>query len=615
VPLSFPEEQKRDDARHSNNYQMIARLADGVSLARAQQRIDEWNKVVVDRTPQFKKILIDARYGTQLRILKDVMIKDIRPTLYLLQAAVVFVLLIGCVNVANLLLVRSNLRMKELAVRFSLGAGRFRLARQMLTESISLAAGGGILGAITGYAGVKLLVYLGAGSLPRGANIEVNGKVLAFSALVAVLTGLVFGSVPVYNLMRRDLQAIFRGSERGGTAARSAVWTRSALVVCQVSLAFVLLIGSGLLTLSFARLLAIDPGFRPQHVTAAAISIPRARYPEDARAHALIDRLMEKARTIPGVERAGLNTTLPFSGNHSDGAIQIDGYTAPGKLPPVPDWNIVDSGYFAAMGIPLLAGLTFTEGDAAENAAVAVVDEFMAKKYWPRGDAVGGTLRKGVTPGSPAVRVIGVVGTVKAADLAEERKQGQLYLSYKQVPDLRSVRIVLKSASDDPHVASELRAELHRADPEMALFDVKTMEQRLAASTGNRRAAMVICLIFAGLALVLSAIGIYGVLAYTVTQRTREFGIRMALGAGGRDVLRMVLGQGLKLAGVGLAVGIVGAVALTRLMTTMLFQVKPTDPGVFAVVGCSLMVVALAASLVPSMRALGIHPSTALRHE
>jgi predicted permease len=293
----------------------------------------------------------------------------------------------------------------------------------------------------------------------------------------------------------------------------------------------------------------------------------------------------------------------------------VDGYSTPGKLPPVPDWNTVDAGYFAAMGIPLLAGRTFTEGDTMSTAPVVVVDEFMAKRYWPRGDAVGGTIRKGVEAGSPPVRVIGVVGTVKATDLAEERKQGQIYFTYKQVPDVRNVRIVLRSAGDDPRLAGAMRAELRKADPEIALFDVKSMEERLTSATGDRRAAMVICLIFAGLALLLSAIGIYGVLAYTVTQRTREFGIRIALGASGRDVLGMVIGQGLKLAVVGLAVGIVGAVALTRLMTTMLFQVKPTDPAVFAVVGCGLMAVALVASLIPSLRAVGIHPSTALRYE
>jgi predicted permease len=293
----------------------------------------------------------------------------------------------------------------------------------------------------------------------------------------------------------------------------------------------------------------------------------------------------------------------------------IEGYNTPGKLPPDPDMQTVDAGYFEAMGVPLIRGRVFTEGDTADTALVAVVDQFMAKTYWPRGDVLGGIVRRGVDPNGPPIRVVGVVGSVKAADLAEGTRQGQIYFTYKQVSDMRSVRIVVKSAGDDPRLPAALRAELRRADAEIALFDVKTMEERVAASMGNRRAAMAICLVFAGLALLLSAIGIYGVLAYTVTQRTREFGIRIALGAGGRDVLGMVVGQGLKLAAVGLVVGIVGAVALTRLMTTMLFQVKPTDPAVYGAVGGGLMLVALVASLIPSLRAIGIHPSTALRYE
>jgi putative ABC transport system permease protein len=275
----------------------------------------------------------------------------------------------------------------------------------------------------------------------------------------------------------------------------------------------------------------------------------------------------------------------------------------------------VDAGYFAAMGIPLIDGRGFTDGDSADTPLVAVVDRFMAKKYWPRGNAVGGVLRKGINPNGPPIRVIGVVGSVKTADLAESTRQGQIYFAYKQAPEVRNVRLVVRSAADDPRLAAALRAELRRADPEIALFDVKTMEERLTASTGNRRAAMAICLVFAGLALLLSAVGIYGVLAYTVTQRTRELGIRIALGAGGRDVLRLVAGQGIKLAAAGLAAGALGAFALTRLMTAMLFQVKPTDPAVYAVVGVALMAVALVASLIPSLRALGIHPSTALRYE
>ncbi len=594
VPLSFAPEQTTDDARHSNSWAMIARLSSGVPLAFAQRRIDGVNRQNVERIPKFRKLLIDARFGTVVVGLKDQLVKDVRPTLYLLQAAVAFVLLIGCVNVANLMLVRSNIRMKELAIRFSLGAGRLRLGRQLLTESVTLAALGGSLGILTGFAGVRLLASLGAKDLPRGTSIQMDPTVLAFSAAMAVLTGLVFGSVPVYHLFRRDLHAVFRSTERSGTAERRAIWTRSALVICQVSLAFILLIGSGLLTLSFARLLSVNPGFRSQNVITAALSLPRARYGEDARARAFVDGLLEKVRALPGVERAGIVSSLPFSNNHSDGVILIDGYTrAPGENPPVPAWNYVDPGYIQAMGVPILQGRTFTEGDTADTQKVALIDQFLARKYWPKGNALGAGFRRGIDAGEPIWRIIGVVGSVKENDLAERNSLGAIYFSYKQSP-VRSMHLVVKTVRDDSQVTAEIRRELLRADPELALFDVKTMPERLSASMRNRRAAMAICLVFAALALVLSAIGIYGVLAYTVTQRTREFGIRLALGAGGRDVLGMVIGHGIRLAAIGLAIGIAGAAALTRLMTTMLFEVKPTDPAVFLTVAAALMTVAFA---------------------
>jgi predicted permease len=615
VPLALAPQMTSDNARHSNQWGMMARLKSGVTVSFAQQRIDTLNKQLLDRYPQFRQLSIDSRFTTVVAGMKDEMVQDIKPTLYLLQAAVIFVLLIGCVNVANLLLVRSNVRMKELAIRFSLGAGRWRLGRQLLIESITLSVFGGLLGIFTGWGGVRLLALLGSKDLPRGADIHMDPRTLAFSAALAVATGLIFGSVPVYHLFRRDLNAVFRSTERSGTSERGAVWTRSALVVFQVSLAFVLLIGSGLLTLSFMRLLAVKPGFRPQNVLAARISMPRTRYGDDARARNFTTSLMERIRAIPGIEHAGLTSYLPFSGNGNASVVLIDGYNrAPGENPPVPGHNNVDPGYFQTMGIPILQGRLFNDGDLNDSQKVVIVDQFMARKYWPKGDAIGAGLHLGINPSSPIWRVIGVVGSVKTNDLADANPVGQIYFNYKQTAP-RAFHVVVKTGRDDPRLASAIRQELLRADPELALFDVKAMPERLAASMLNRRAAMWICLVFAGLAMTLSAIGIYGVLAYTVTQRTREFGIRLALGAQGRDVVGMVLGHGVKLAALGLTIGIGGAAALTRLMTTMLFEVKPTEPGVFVAVAVTLMGVAAVASLVPSVRAVRIRPASALRYE
>jgi putative ABC transport system permease protein len=525
-----------------------------------------------------------------------------------------FVLLIGCVNVANLMLVRLNVRMKELAIRFSLGADRWRLSRQLLTESVTLAIAGGVMGIGTGFAATRLIAWLGAGGLPRGGNIHMDGRVLAFTATVALLTGLTFGILPVFHLLRRDLNAVFRQTERSGTAQRRSLGTRSALVISQVSLAFVLLIGAGLLTLSFSRLLAVDPGFRPQHVLTAQFSLPLVRYRSDVQARTFVSRLLDSLRAMPGVERAAASTAMPFSTGNDALMIQIEGYTpGPAETPPTPSWNAVDSGYFQAMGIPLLRGRTFAEADSAEAGRVAVIDQHLARKFWPHGDPIGWKIRRG--PNSNTLcTIIGVVGSVKTGDLGEQNPIGQVYFHYKQfVP--RAMYVIVKSERDDPQLASAIGRHLAADDPEMPLFDVRSMPQRVSASLVNRRAALVIWLIFAGLALALSAIGIYGVLAYTVTQRTREFGIRVALGAGARDVLRIVVGHGVKLVAIGLVFGAAAAFSLTRLMAAMLYHVKPTDPVVFLSMAAALLLVALAASLLPSLRALRVRPAVAMRHE
>jgi predicted permease len=615
VPLAFAPKQTTDDARHNNSWGMIARLKPGVSLMNARQRIDALNKFQVERSGKLRKLLEAARFGTVVLGLKDLMVRDVRPTLYLLQAAVAFVLLIGCVNVANLMLVRSNIRMKELAIRFSLGAGRLRLGAQLLTESVTLAALGGLLGILTAYAGVGLLSYLGTRDLPRGAAIQMDAGALIFSAAVAILTGLAFGSVPVYHLFRRDLNAVFRSNERTGTIEKKAIWTRSILVVCQVSLAFVLLIGAGLLTLSFVRLLSVSPGFQTQNVQTAQIALPRSRYDDDARIRNFMAGLLDRLRSIPGVAHVGATSYLPFSDHNNSSVITIVGYNlAPGELPPVPGWNNVNGGYFPALGIPLLQGRTFVEGDGADSPKVAVIDQFLAKRYWPKGNAIGAQVRQGIEPTDSVFTIVGIVGSVKAGDLAERNPVGEVYFDYRQNVS-RTMHLVVKSAGGDPHVTAAIRGVLLGADSELPLFDVKTMAERVSSSMRQRRAAMLICLVFAALALTLSAIGIYGVLAYTVTQRTREFGIRMALGAAAADVVGLVIFQGVRLAAIGLAIGVAGAFALTRLMSGMLYDVKPTDPGVFLLVAAALMAVAFVASLIPSVRALRIPPATALRYE
>lgn len=613
VPFAFTPQQTSDDARHSNNWGMIASLKPGVTVAQARQRIDALNKENLDRFPKYRELLISARFQTKVAGLKDEMIRDIKDTLYLLQAAVFGVLLIGCVNLANLMLVRTSTRLKELAVRFSLGAGRWRLSRQLLTESITLSVLGGLLGIGIALGGVRLLSTLGAEELPRGANLQLDGGALAFTMVMTVLTGLAFGSVPLLHLFKRDLNEVFRGNERMGTAGRHALSLRAALVVTQVSLAFVLLIGSGLLTRSFMRLLTVDPGFRAEEVATARFSLPSNRYKEDVQRRNFVTTLLDKVRSIPGVRHSGVTTYLPFSGSNNASAIRIVGRPlAPGELPPVPGWNTIDSGYLQAMRIPLLTGRNFSDSDGPDSMRVALVDQFMARKYWPNGTPLGAKIQGFESENQ--FTVIGIVGSVKTGDLAEQNPVGQIYFHYKQnVPD--EMHVVLRGEAEKTPLTNALRRELAQIDPELALFDARMMPERMSRSLSNRRAAMALCVIFAGLALLLSAIGIFGVVAYSVTQRTREIGIRMALGAEARDVLRMVLGQGVKVTAIGLAIGAVGAFFLTRAMSALLYEVKPHDPLVFLSTGALLAAVALVASFIPSLRAVWIRPSVALRQE
>jgi putative ABC transport system permease protein len=613
VPFAFTPEQTLEDARHSNNWGMIATLRPGATVAQAKQRVDALNKANLDLFPKYRELLESARFQTKVIDMKDEMVRDIKDTLYLLQAAILGVLLIGCVNLANLTLVRTSARIKELSVRFSLGAGRWRLSRQLLTESVAISVLGGLLGIGVALGGVRLLSWLGAEDLPRGGDIRIDGGALLFTMVMTFLTGLVFGSVPLLSLFKRDLNEVFRGNERMGTAGRHALSLRAVLVVIQVSLAFTLLIGSGLLTRSFMRLMTVDPGFRAENVATARFSLPSNRYKDDSQRRNAVDSLLEKARAIPGAKHVGVTTYLPFSGNNNSSVIVIDGRPlAPGELPPAPGWNTISSGYLQSMGIPLLAGRAFSDSDGPDSPRVILVDQFMARKYWPNDSPIGSKMRE--MEGKDTFTIVGVVGSVKTGDLAEQNPVGQVYFHYKQnAPG--NLHVVLRGETDKTPLTNALRGALAQVDPEVALFDTKSMPERVETSLLNRRAAMALCLIFAGLALLLAAVGIYGVLAYSVAQRTREIGIRMALGANARDVLQMVLGQGAKVTGVGLVIGAAGAFLLTRAMASMLFEVKPHDPLVFLATGALLAAVALVASFIPSLRAVWIHPSEALRHD
>ncbi len=617
VPLVFSKRELSADGRHSNNSSMMARLQPGVAVELAQQRVDAINLRNEELYPQFVEVLHSAGYHSVVVPLHDELVKNVRSALYILLAAVGLVLLIGCVNVANLLLVRSNVRLKELSIRAALGAGKRRLGALLLTESLLLGLLGGALGLAIGVGGVRLLNNLAGDMLPTGAAVEVDATVLVFTLVLGVLTSLFFGIVPLAHVLRTNLSQIVRQGGRGGTDARPAIAARGALVVAQVSLAFVLLVGSGLLMSSFLRAVGVDPGFQPEGVLSGQFTLPNVRYQENKQIHVFVDSLLTEVRGLPGVHSVGITSIVPFSDDNNSSAISIVGRElGPGDLPPVPCWTVVDGDYFEAMGIPLLRGRYIDERDTSESERVVLIDRRLADKFWPNENPVGQQIRTDIRPNgdAPAYTIIGVVGEILLNDLTAASPIGVIYFSNRQM-NRRDLGIVVKTDRGGAELNGAITAALHRLDPELPFYDVRSMNERLEDSLQSRKAIVWLSSVFGGLALFLSGIGIYGVLAYSVSQRKREFGIRMALGAESGAVVRSVAGQGLRLASVGLLVGICAALALTRLMDTLLYGVVPSDPAVFASVSAVLATVALVASMIPSLRATRIDPNKALREE
>lgn len=615
IPAAFTAEQRSDDRRHSNNYGMLGRLAPGASLRQVQQQVDQVNARNQERFPDFRQLLEDARFHTVVVGLEDDLVREIRPRLMLLLAGALFVLLIGCINLTNLVLVRTASRERELATRSALGAGRFELARQLFTEYLVLALAGGALGLALGWGGVRLLTGLGVDRIPRGAEIAVDGRVLALTVTVSLGIGIVFGVLALIRVLRGDLTAIFRQESRTGSAGRRAVRGRSLLVTAQVAFAFILLAGAGLLLTSFSRLAAVDPGFATRGVLTASVSLPDPRYPDPESVRAFVGRLLEPVRALPGVEAAGLTDSVPFGGNFSASVITPEGRTPqPGESILAPVQRRVSAGYFEAAGIPLLAGRTFDHRDTAESAQVVVVDRWLADRYWPDEEAVGKRLCACIPEQEedpPWKTVVGVVGEIRYAELEENEVQGAYYFPLIQQASNR-LSLTVRTEGDPRALAGPLRRTVQRLDPELALFDVQTMEDRVEESLTSIRLALVIAAVSAVLALFLAAVGLYGVLAYAVAERRRELGIRMALGSTPREIFRLVLVRGLAVLGAGLVTGVLGALLVGRSMAGLLYGVAPTDPGVLAAVGALLALVALAASVLPARRATRVDPVEAL---
>jgi putative ABC transport system permease protein len=605
IPLTFTPEQRA--VRGMHDFLVLARLKPGVSLEGARS---EMNAISARLEVQYPKD--DKGWGAAVIPLHEDLVGDVRPALLVLLGAVGCVLLIACANVANLVLARTLGRRREIAVRAALGASRARIVRQLFAETTLLALAGGVLGVAVAEAGVGLILasFLGE-HLPRAAEIRVDAPVLAFTFGVALVTGLLAGVLPAWRLTRDDPNDALKQGGRADADAGSPI-ARSALVVAEVALALVLLVGAGLLVRSLGRLQGVDPGFDPRHVLRAHVSIPDGKYPTPQSQRAFFDQVLARVRALPGVEAAGAMNTLPLTDSGSTQPIAVDGRPA-ASLAEQPEVavRVLTPGTLKTLGIRLARGRDFTEADDDRAPAAVLISEAMARRFWPGEDAVGKRLTLTFYP-RVLREVVGVVADVKLRGLAQTQPLAALYTPLAQMP--RDTMSLLARTSQSPRsVALALEASVHAVDPEVPVEDIKTMEEHLGDSLAQARFSMLLLAVFAGLALLLSAVGIYSVLSYSVRRRTREIGIRMALGADGQNVVRLVVRDGMRPALLGLAIGLAASLALGRALGSLVFGIRATDPLTFTAVTALLALVALTACALPAWRASRVEPTAALQ--
>lgn len=606
APLALtPETFTRTDHGLSS----IARLKDGVTISQAQAEMSNIAARIEQQNP-----VTNEGLGVSVTSLHKSLTGDYRQALLILLAVVGCVLLVACVNVANLMLARASARQKELALRAALGASRWRVMHQLLIESLLLAAAGGVLGLALSIWALHLLLQAIPLKLPFWMSFGLDWRVLGFTVGVTLLTGLIFSVVPVLQSSRVDLNDTLKEGGRG-SATSSGGRSRSLLVVTEIALSLVLLLGAGLMIQSFLRLRSVNVGLDPKDVLTLSVSLPRAKYTEPKQRAAFFEQLMERVRGLPGVESAGATGTLPLSGNNWGRSLTVEGFPvlSVGQAPVI-QHTVVTPDYFRTMGIRLLSGRDFNAADRTGSQLVTIIDERLARQYWPNESPLGKRIRFGPPEDNePWQTIVGVVATVRHQRMQEDTRMS-VYLPHLQIP-IGGLAVVARTSSDPKNIVAAVRREIVQLDHDLPVSEVSTMEEVIAESIWQPRLYATLFAVFAGGALVLAVIGIYGVMAYLVITRTHEIGIRMALGATARDVFKLIVGRGMKLTFVGLLLGVGGAFALTRLLRGLLFNISATDPGTFILISLLLALVAFLACYIPARRATKVDPLVALRYE
>ena len=615
TPMAWTDQEKAVRGEHHSV--VVARLRTGVDLKQAQAEMNTISSRLERQYPEDNK-----GWGAIVVPLHDDLVSDVRPALLVLLGAVAFVLLIASVNVANLALARTFSRQKEIAIRTALGANSARITRQVLTESIMLALVGGALGLTCAQAGIGLIMAFLADKVPHSTEVGLDSKVLAFTAIISIVTGILAGVLPAFRLTRADVNQSLKQGLGRTDADTSGHRTRSILVVSEVALSLILLVGAGLMIRSFQMLRGVNPGFDSRHVLTMTAMVSRAKFPSPSQEISFFDQVLERVRALPGVESAGVVDDIPLDNGGSHQPIAIEGRpTLPMSEQPEVDVRLISTGYMNTLHIPVLRGRDLSPMDIAGRPAAILISESMARQFWPGEDALGKRLTMTFFP--DAVReVVGIVGDVKLDGLDQTRPSATLYFPMDQVSVPAAggwgsipMTLVVRSTSGSAGVVAAVSNAVHAVDPEMPLRDILTMDDLVRNSLSQQRFNMLLLGAFAGLALLLAAVGVYSVLSYSVKRSVRELGIRLALGARVGDVLRMVVLEGIKPTLLGVAIGVAGALALGRVLSGLIYGVKPTDPVTFIAVAVLLVLIALVASLIPAYRATKVDPMVALRYE